>query len=137
LEKNKKYENILIIEDDCFFKDDIKNVDDYFKFIPDNWDMLYFGGNHQLRTQDLKPIQVNEKIIKVQNTLTSHCVAINKKLFEVILIELKKFVYQTDVVYRDIQKKYNVYSFFPSLATQSPGFSDIQNHNVNYDSAIY
>lgn len=129
-------ETILLVEDDCHFKENIKSIDSYFEKVPSDWDMLYFGGNHQLNFKNTLPTIVNENVLKLQNTFTSHCVAIKKHMFEFILVELKKINKQTDVVYRDIQKNFNVYCFHPSVATQQSGFSDIQNHYVNYNYLI-
>lgn len=36
-----------------------------------------------------------------------------------------------DVIYSDLQKKYNLYSFTPAIALQLDGFSDIEKNNIN------
>jgi GR25 family glycosyltransferase involved in LPS biosynthesis len=118
LEKSieKNYETILIVEDD--------------------WDFVYFGGNHNTHVSATNLTRINEKVIRVYNTYSAHCVLIHKKMFKVLIEELSKFKCQSDVVYQTLQHKYNFYSFSPLIATQTPGFSNIQNKNVNYISLI-
>lgn len=130
------YTTILLVEDDCVFLDEIKNIDSYFKLIPENWDMLYFGGNHNTHMNASPPIKINENIVKLHYTFSSHCLALNKKMFPIILSELKKFINQTDVIYQKLQRQYNAYCFNPILATQLTGFSDIQNRNIDYSFLI-
>jgi GR25 family glycosyltransferase involved in LPS biosynthesis len=138
LEKSieNNYETILIVEDDCIFNDNIYNVDEYIKLLPDDWDFVYFGGNHNTHFGIRNLTRINEKVIRVYNTYSAHCILIHKKMFKVLIEELSKFKYQSDVVYQTLQHNYNFYSFSPLIATQKPGFSDIQNKNVNYISLI-
>jgi GR25 family glycosyltransferase involved in LPS biosynthesis len=130
------YETILIIEDDCSFNDNIYNIDEYIKLLPDDWDFVYFGGNHNTHFGVTDFTRINEKVIRVFNTYSAHCVLIHKKMFKVLIEELSKFKRQSDVVYQTLQHKYNFYSFSPLIATQTPGFSNIQNKDVNYISLI-
>lgn len=130
------YDSILIIEDDCTFNDNIKNIDLYFELLPDNWDMVYFGGNHNTHEGTKPPEIINEKIIKLHRTFAAHCIGIKNHMFKIILTELKKFLYQLDVVYQKLQLTHNIYCFNPLVASQKPGFSDIQNRHVNYDFLI-
>jgi GR25 family glycosyltransferase involved in LPS biosynthesis len=130
------YEKILIIEDDCVFNENVKDIDVYFEHLPPNWDMVYFGGNHNPHIDTPKPIIINDKVVKVHNTFTTHCVAINKNMFLIILELLKTFGGPIDVLYQTLQSNYNVYCFNPLIATQMVGFSDIENMNVDYNTII-
>lgn len=126
------YQNVLLIEDDCVFNSNINQIDTYFSYLPSDWDMLYFGGNHNIHVSQVRPQVINDKIIKLYNTYTSHCIGITNKMFEIILNSLKNKDRQTDVIYQSLQQNYNVYCFEPLVATQLSGFSDIQNVNVDY-----
>jgi GR25 family glycosyltransferase involved in LPS biosynthesis len=126
--KNKKYKNILLIEDDIEFTNEIKNLDNYFDFLPNEWDMLWFGGNHNKHI-GFKIKLINEKIIKCENTYSTHCIAINNSVYDLLVNLLNKRKKPVDVYYSDIQKSYDCYSFNPSIALQRPSFSDIQNKN--------
>ena len=124
--KNKKYKNILLIEDDIEFTEEINNLNSYFESLPDNWDMLWFGGNHN-KHMGLEVNLINDKIIKCSNTYSTHCIAINNSVYDLLISLLSKRQKPVDVYYSDIQKTYECYSFNPSIAIQRPSFSDIQN----------
>lgn len=131
--QKKNYESILIIEDDCYFTDEVINIESYFKFLPSDWDMLYMGGNHNIHVGVAPPQKINEKVIKLHHTFSTHFVAINSNMFNQIISEIGKKNKPLDVLYTALQKKYNVYSFFPAIAKQISDYSDIQNSVVNYD----
>jgi len=128
----ENYETILILEDDVEFTDEVNNISEYFKFLPKDWDMLYFGGNHNTHMKILPPKIVNEKVCKLHNTYSTHCVAINKKTFTTILNRLRKCDNALDVIYVELQSTLNVYSFYPMIATQRVSFSDIENKITDY-----
>ncbi len=135
IEKCQKegYENVLILEDDAEFDSNwqitLKNVIE--KELPQNWDMLYLGGNHSI-----KPTQVTEHLFKIQHTYTTHAYAVNKRIFPKILETFPKTAVdckrQVDVYYSSIQKSTNSFVIMPHIAWQKEGFSDIQEKNVNY-----
>lgn len=128
----KNYKNILLVEDDCVFLNTLKEIDLYFEKLPKDWDLLYFGGNHNTHMKVNPPVKINERVVKLHSTYSSHCLSITKKMFPIILEELKKFSCQTDLVYQKLQTKYNVYCFYPTIASQLTGHSDIQNKVVDY-----
>jgi GR25 family glycosyltransferase involved in LPS biosynthesis len=129
--KEKNYDNILIIEDDIQFTEKIKLIDDYMSIVPNDWDMIYFGGNHN-KHMGKKINYINDKIIKLEETYGIHCVAINNTIYDLILNVIDKRKKPIDVYYADIQKNYNCYGFNPSIALQRVSYSDIQNKVTDY-----
>ena len=129
--KEKGYKNILIMEDDVEFTNNIELLDEYMSLIPNDWDMIYFGGNHN-KHMGKKINYLNDKIIKLNETYGIHCIAIKDTIYDLILQLVKHRKKAIDVYYADIQKNYNCYGFNPSIALQRESFSDIQNKNVNY-----
>lgn len=125
-------ETILIMEDDCIFTDEVKNIEEYFKHLPTDWEMLYMGGNHNIHAGIKPPTIINEKVCKLHSTFTTHFVAIRKSLFNEIHEFLKNPNSPIDVFYTSLQKKNNVYSFYPVIAKQVNGYSDIEMRNVDY-----
>lgn len=135
--KKNDYETILILEDDCYFTDEILKINDYLSVLPDDWDMFYLGGNHNVGWKGIKPPEpINEKIIKLHHTFTTHFIALKKHMYDVILNEIKNFNQPIDVVYTTLQKQYNVYCTSVNIAKQINGYSDIENKNVNYHNMI-
>lgn len=127
------FNTILILEDDCFFTDEIKNIDEYFKQLPDDWDMLYMGGNHNLHVGAKPPIEINSKVIKLHTTYSTHFVALKSTVFNHINVILEKRNVPLDVGYVQLQKVFNAYSFSPAIAKQIKDYSDIQNKITDYD----
>ena len=135
--------NVLIFEDDVIFDTDIDSkFKEYVKFLPEDWDILYFGGNHS----DGKPIQVNEHIYKLTRTYALQLYAVNSKAYDKIINFLQKNINEVllhnkvftpsvaaDYFMAELQKDLNCYIFNPHLAFQREDFSDIQDKVVNYD----
>lgn len=127
---DKKYESILIFEDDVYFNDEFLKIDEYMVALPTDWEMLYLGGNH---TYGRPPEHINNKVLRLNRTYTTHAIAIKSSLFELILENTKLMEKQIDVYYADLHTIKNVYGFSPNLALQRIDFSDIQNRQVSYN----
>ena len=108
------YETILILEDDIEFTDQVKDISSFVEKLPENWDMIYFGGNHNTHVGHKAPESINEKVVKLHHTFSTHCIGINKKAYQPILDRIRKRDQPLDVIYSDLQKKLNVYSFVPA-----------------------
>ncbi len=121
--------NVLIMEDDVVFTNKLNNLDEYMLSVPSDWDFIYFGGNHKYGNP---PEKINEKVIKLNFTVAIHCIAIKNTMFETILNVLEMKKKQVDGYYGDLQKIFNAYSFYPNIANQRIGYSDIQNKPVDY-----
>ena len=131
--KEKNYNSILILEDDVVFTDEINNISQYMEKLPSNWDMLYFGGNHNTHMGVKPPQTINDKVCKLHNTYTTHCIGINKTIFDILLKVLEKYRHPLDVEYANMQKIFNIYSFYPAMALQRVGYSDIQKGVRDYN----
>lgn len=119
-----KYESILILEDDVEFAD---SVHDALEDIPDNWDIVYFGGNHAWG----QPIQLNNRIAIANKTLAMHCVGLKNTVYDRML-ERNTLQQPIDVTYANNLYLVNSYVFVPSQAWQRPSFSDLMGHHVDY-----
>jgi hypothetical protein len=131
--KNNNYKTILILEDDCSFTDEIINIEEYFDLLPSDWDMLYMGGNHNTHMGIQGPIPINEKVVKLHSTYSTHFIGIKDTLFDHLEIILPKYEDPLDVSYVKLQKIFNIYSFYPAIAKQIVDFSDIQNYITDYN----
>jgi GR25 family glycosyltransferase involved in LPS biosynthesis len=127
--KEEGYKNVLIMEDDVCFSDEIYKIEEYMSSVPTDWDFIYFGGNH---IYGLPPTLINDKVLKLNYTVALQCVAINNTMFDVIEVVLPKLNKQVDAYYAEFHRNFNAYGFFPNMAKQTIGFSDIQNRIVDY-----
>lgn len=130
--KKNQYNSILILEDDCSFSEEILKIEDYFSKLPPNWDMIYMGGNHNTHMGVQGPLIVNDKIIKLHSTYSTHLIGIKDTLFDQVENMISKYQEPLDVSYVKLQKTFNVYSFYPAIASQIVDFSDIQNKVTDY-----
>jgi glycosyl transferase family 25 len=130
--KSKGFKNILILEDDVVFNDNFEvELKEYIIQIPKNWDMLYLSGNHNEHS-GYNVDKISKNIIKCYLTYSTHSFAINESMYDIIIEYLSNNqIKPVDVIYTDIQKICNAYSFFPGITTQRIGFSDIENKVVD------
>jgi len=131
--KKNNYKTILIIEDDCVFNDEIINFENYFNLLPNDWDMLYMGGNHNTHMGVRPPIVINDKVVKLHSTYSAHFIGIKSSVFNQIEVLLERCQQPLDVEYVTLQKIFNCYSFTPALTSQLVNFSDIQESTTDYN----
>lgn len=133
--KENKYNNILILEDDVIFNNIEENFKKYYKQVPENWDMLYFSGNHN-QHEGNQLNMVTDNIIKCYITYTTHSYAVKSSIYDIIINQLSNSVNPVDVEYTKIQKYFNCYAFYPGISSQRVGYSDILNTDINYQKII-
>ena len=129
LAKDRGYKTFLVIEDDTVFCDNFFNkIDFYMAQLPEDWDMVYFGGNYLSL-----PTPVNVNLGRCTHTLTTNMYAMKSTLFDFVLTNISEKVEElkmpVDVHYTNIQasKNFNCYAFRPQLVWQDSIFSDIEN----------
>lgn len=125
----KGYSNIAIFEDDVYFTSEISKLEEYLNDVPDDWDMIYLGGNH---TYGSVPRMITNKIMKLHNTFAIEGIIIRSTLFSKILEITKNRNNQIDKIYSILQKTYNIYGCYPNITLQKIDYSDIQNKVVDY-----
>ena len=78
-------ETVLLFEDDCVFCDNFGEKSSVFmQKVPDDWDMVYFGGC--LRSpRNNPPVVVNDLVIRPYMVTATHCVAIKRTIIPEIL----------------------------------------------------
>ncbi len=138
--KEKGYKTIAVIEDDIVLGSELNDIDSYFAALPEDWKAIYMSGNHNTHNTAFyvaPPQVINERVVKMHFTYSTHFVGIKAELFDVIIHELEKYNHQLDVVYKHLQGQYNWYCFksvtSEPLAQQMISFSDITNKEENYN----
>jgi GR25 family glycosyltransferase involved in LPS biosynthesis len=127
--KEKGYKNILILEDDVEFTENLnEKFSSVINQIPNNWIMLYLGANHVGGV-----FQLSENICQVIHSYAIHAFAINSELFDLIINGLPKYKKPVDVFYAELQPLFPSYVIRPHLAWQRVSFSDIQGGVMNYE----
>ena len=130
---SNNWENVLILEDDVEFDDNLHLLfEQYYNEVPLDWQLLYFGGNHN----SLTPKLVSAHVHRLVKTYTTHCYAVKRNIIPLLLQEFsdnKIYDGEVDVHLSNIQKLVPCYGFIPALAWQRKDFSDIENKIVDYN----
>ena len=133
----RKYEKILILEDDIQFKFlNGQSFESIFKnFIEKElmnipYDFLYLGGIHSLD----KLTQVTKHIHKTTATGTTSSYILNKRAMNLILTHITSTVNEIDIFYKKLQNLdvLNIYTIIPCMVIQKPDYSNIIQKNVAY-----
>lgn len=125
-------ERLLILEDDCYFTEDVTTLGNLLPQIPSDWDFFYFGGNHNAHKGVKAPERISDSVVRVHHTFSTHAVAINGRFLETMLSKIEQKTAPLDVMFTELQKIHNVYCFSPSIAFQRAGYSDIQLREMDY-----
>jgi glycosyl transferase, family 25 len=131
LSKERKYKSVLVLEDDVAFQDDFNNkFAEWSKEVPENWDMLWIGGNHNW----VKNIPLfSPHLIRITNTYATHAFALRDTVYDRVLDRLVPLEPQDDIILAELQKECEAFCFMPNLAYQRAGMSDVFNRYVDYD----
>lgn len=137
LYKDSDSNEIILIEDDCQFLPNFNvKLQLYYNYLPDDWDMIYFGANHLNDRPVTTTHKINDYCIKLSNSFTTHCLVMKKELFSEVIEYLTTTNIEVDLALTTFQKKYNAYSPIEKLTTQMPGYSDIESKWVDYTNII-
>jgi GR25 family glycosyltransferase involved in LPS biosynthesis len=123
--------SVLVLEDDVEFAPDFQEKFEVaWSEVPNDWEIVYFGGNHQS-----PPIPFKEHVSICNRTFAMHAVAIRQPAFEKMLdlLYLHSNTFPVDVIYGENLHKMKSFVFTPPLAWQRPGYSDINQAFKDYD----
>lgn len=124
--KNKKYSEVLIMEDDVLFRDGAYEYANLcLSNIPEEWDIL-LGGLYSAK--ELR--EYNTYWNKVIDFSGGHCIIISSKIFDEIL-NMEEKIHVDRTLGRN--STFNCYVTKKIFAIQAIGFSDKNNKEVNYN----
>jgi glycosyl transferase, family 25 len=122
-------DSVLILEDDVEFDDKIQEkFEHWVEQVPRNWDFLYLGGNHNWVEMPL----FSPNLVKIYNTYSTHAYAVRNTMFKALYEALETLSTEGDIITASLQKDRNSFCFYPNLAYQRPGISDVFNKFVDY-----
>jgi GR25 family glycosyltransferase involved in LPS biosynthesis len=131
--KTAKFNNlksVLILEDDVEFDEEVnKKFMKIYPQIPNDWDMIYLGGQH-FHGMNLK--QITENVYKCEYTLCAHSVMIRYTVYDRFINSLIDITKPCDVHYAESHKEINAYVIIPHLTWQRNTYSDIEKSDVDY-----
>lgn len=123
----------LILEDDVHFVRSYRELQEACNEVPDDWDMLYLGGNAT------KPLtRAGDWIYKAEGVVTTHAILYSGRMTQWLADNMKV----PDVVDRSntidvwfadtVQPMKKAYIVYPNIAEQRFGYSDICKMDINY-----
>jgi GR25 family glycosyltransferase involved in LPS biosynthesis len=126
--KKYDYDPLFIFEDDALFVEGFEDkLPIAMSHLPDDWDVAYLGA-HILKAEDH-----NEYWLKSEGASSTHAFAIRGRAKDMLRKSLESYDGHADRAFSDIHKDLNVYIVKSTLVWQTPGYSDIQQCEVNYD----
>jgi len=77
-------QSVLLLEDDALFPADFrKDVERFFKFLPEDWEMIYLGGQH-LMIDKHPPRKINKAVFQPYNVNRTHCFGLRGEMIRVV-----------------------------------------------------
>ena len=121
--KKNNYSKILILEDDIKFSE---KPDIDITTLPEDWELLYLGGNIQKLLEEDVSIIKNKKWIKMC-CLCCQSYIINSSVYDEIIESLETYDKEIDVYFEKVfHPKGTSYMLNPRITTQLPSYSDIE-----------
>lgn len=121
---------ICILEDDTIFYKNFNYVlDNMYKNIPNDWDMIYLGAN---QCNNWNKVNISNNYYKSYECNGTFAYIIRKRIFTDILSVLDDTSLPIDKKYHIIQRKFNVYTMMPNIVISDVSSSNIRSErNMN------
>lgn len=138
------YKKIAIVEDDCFFVDEWKELFiDFYNNIPSQWDVLNVGYHPVHDTDTIKEHYNRYAYIPKNWHHTTHCMMINNTVYDLFLNLVSHWNYTipTDYIFNEIYKNNKFKCFCPlnhivyQLSVRSDMYF-IKNSNIRFNSLL-
>jgi len=146
--KTNGYQNVLILEDDITFHEDIfdQTLTLTMEQLEKNglkYDMLYFSANLYGAGNGL----IDKNLAKITSAKSGHAYVVNKSVYDKIINAFEYIDWEDsnnwyhgnpnrmnmDTWYKNIQQLGNTYGVYPSIAEQRKSLSDLINIDLYYD----
>ncbi len=129
LAKEKKLPYYWVFEDDIEFHPDLQQLlIPFLHQVPENWDMVYLGGNH-----DGGIDKVTENVYRMRHSFATHAMIIKETIYDALIEVWGGGPEKVDVGVASLHSKFNCYVLRPHLAFQRNSFSDILERFTIYD----
>jgi len=136
--KANNYKSVLIIEDDCDLEENFNNLfSSKYTQVPDDWDLLYFGGVHDTVGGLYSPIKVTDSVVIGKKIITTTCYAIKNTIYDLAINTIERdiptpYTAVDGYLSSEIMTACKAYAFQPVLAWQRASHSDVQNGFRDY-----
>jgi hypothetical protein len=120
---DENIENALILEDDCFFGENILNIEQYVNQLPSEYDVFYLGFQEDILGSPYSP---NLNILSGRGVGHTHAMNVKRPCAELMLEFNKGLIWTADGVFNELSKRYDVkyYLANPKIAFQDNAGGD-------------
>jgi GR25 family glycosyltransferase involved in LPS biosynthesis len=141
--KAEDWDNILILEDDCVLTENsnqyLETMIQELKYL--DWDLFYLGGNVN---SNFVRVPKCDYLLRCDMIISTHALAYSKQGWKLMLQEMRRIKAANVVniepidltLARVIQPRGKTYIANPMLATQRPGWSDVEQRETDYKHLI-
>lgn len=126
--------SLLILEDDVEFIRSFGALKDAYGDLPEDWDMLYLGGNAQNKQH-----RFSTWLFKANGILSTHAILYSAKMVDWLadnMFEAHDKIDRSNTLdvwfMKEVQPRFNCFIVYPQIASQAFGYSDICKMNINY-----
>lgn len=119
--------SVLIFEDDTVLAPDFNpQFARYVEQLPDEWDMIFFGGLHG------QPVtKVADNLLRINHSLSTYAYALKHTIYDSFIELNRQALTVLDENTRALQKRFNCYCFTPHLAWVEGDYSDVRGERIN------
>ena len=119
--------SVLIFEDDAVLAPEFSaKFAEYINQMPDDWDMILFGGIH-----GEPPARISPNVTRVSHSLSTYTYALNHNIYDGFIDINRRALTLLDQNTRSLQKTFKTYCFMPHLAWVEEDFSDVREEMSN------
>jgi hypothetical protein len=132
--RDKKYPNVLILEDDAVWENVKKGYSSFKNLIQKQYDVIMLGGTYKI---------YNKNTYKLNSAQSAASYLINSSYYDKIINGIQTALddpnsdKNVDVMYTNMQKQANWYIVIPALMIQVKSISNIQKYEVDYRNLFY
>lgn len=132
--REKKFPNVLILEDDAVWENVKKGYDSFKKLVEQPYDVIMLGGTYK---------SYNIKTSRISSAQSAASYLINSSYYDKIITRIENTLNDpatdkyVDVIYTHMQKQDNWLLVVPALMIQAPSVSNIEKRKVNYTNLFY
>jgi GR25 family glycosyltransferase involved in LPS biosynthesis len=121
-------QNVLIFEDDAVFDPQLNTrFAECVKQLPQDWDMVLFGGLH-----GLPPRKVSPNVARVTYSLSTYAYAMKHTIYDGFIEVNRQALKVLDENTRSLQSRFNCYCFMPHLAWVEEDYSDVREERTSH-----
>lgn len=130
---SKNQSNIMVLEDDVkFLAPPIEFLNTVLPQLPSRYHCFHLGVN-----LIEPPLRYSENVLLIKRAYATHAIIYSREAIEKILVLLETHITAYDIILmNNLQGQKRCYCTYPVLATQQPGYSDIEKRWIDWNALM-